>query len=270
MKLKGVEHMQLKDKKDLMYLGLTENQAAVFLTLLETGPLSIAQLARLSGLSRQGAYNIIEQLEHKNLVRDILGSQTKYEARSPNQLLRMIREKQAELENELKQFRDKQEYFENISSRLLHIRAPSSTRPNVALYEDGEGMLFIKKTIEHLANDSTLSLLCHSFTLASAREYCAELSTILAYAVERGIHVVPFCSDGPLPERFFPPAILSRVIRLPKETFSSACDILVTHKNVILVIHADQRFFISIEYPALAKTFLSIGTAMAAALQKTK
>jgi sugar-specific transcriptional regulator TrmB len=72
----------------LEHLDLLEGEAKIYLKLLETGPLSIRELARTTGIKRPTAYMYIDQLAEKGLVVKLVkGSRAQVAANQPEEIL---------------------------------------------------------------------------------------------------------------------------------------------------------------------------------------
>jgi len=89
-------------------LGLTKNQAVVYIALLKTGSVSIKSLVKESGLHRSRVYDALEKLEGLGLVSSVVKDYKRYfQASSPEMLLESLEEKKAMVRSvmpELKKF----------------------------------------------------------------------------------------------------------------------------------------------------------------------
>lgn len=75
--------------------GLTENEAKVYLALLEFGPNQAGLISRKSGLHRRVVYDTTEMLIKKGLIGYIQKNNKKlFQASSPNRILELIKEKE--------------------------------------------------------------------------------------------------------------------------------------------------------------------------------
>lgn len=84
----------------LQGLGLTENQAKVYLTLLEVGRSSAGPLAKLANVPRNKAYTVIDELSAKGLIEVFLEDPIEVEPRPIDQYVHML---SAELASERKE-----------------------------------------------------------------------------------------------------------------------------------------------------------------------
>ncbi len=84
----------------LSSLGLTNNQARIYLALLDLGTASVKQVAKKTGFQRPNLYDVLEELKEKGLATYIQkGKASYYTAVDPEELSNMLKEKQALLES---------------------------------------------------------------------------------------------------------------------------------------------------------------------------
>ena len=96
-----IRHMNVKNdnlRKTLEHFGLTENEAAVYLASLSSGPASVLALSRSSGVKRTTVYSVILALQAKGLlVREVKGWKTLFAAEPPEKLENIIEARKTEL-----------------------------------------------------------------------------------------------------------------------------------------------------------------------------
>lgn len=118
----------------LVALGLSNQEALVYLAALELGFSSISDIAKKAGIKRPTAYYIIEELIKKHLMsRAPKGRRTFYLAESPHKLLDNIREQE-----------------KNLVTALPHFEALQNSAPNkpkIRFYEGKEGIRSIYNKI---------------------------------------------------------------------------------------------------------------------------
>lgn len=87
--------MRQKIVDSLRQLGLTENEAAVYLALVDHSPCFVAPLVQATRKHRQMVYNALETLGERNLVsRSLQNGKYLYELSDPNRLLLMVQEQE--------------------------------------------------------------------------------------------------------------------------------------------------------------------------------
>jgi len=90
----------------LQKLGLSRNEATVYLSLLTMKPSTGFEIARVCGLFRPNVYDALKKLVQKGLVSYSLREKARhYSATDPNQLLNMLPIKESELAHDVAQLR---------------------------------------------------------------------------------------------------------------------------------------------------------------------
>lgn len=128
--------MKKSDEKivrNVAALGLPEKEAQMYVAALELGKGTVSKIARRAGVSRTNAYNLLDSLASKGLVR-VSGKEPKeeYAAESPDALLAYVRTQHEEAEKNLMRAED----FV-LELRSIHKK---SDRPQVRFYEGVEGL----------------------------------------------------------------------------------------------------------------------------------
>ena len=96
MVFKMVNKLDLKQKLNL--LGLTDNQAEIYLLLLKQGLTSLLELSRQSTINRTTIYRVVEDLKTLNLAEEIIDSRgIKVKAVAPENLNLLLTQKETEL-----------------------------------------------------------------------------------------------------------------------------------------------------------------------------
>jgi sugar-specific transcriptional regulator TrmB len=84
--------------EELKLAGLTENEAKVYLALIELGPSLAGRVSRKTGLHRRTVYDVTEMLIQKGLIGYILENNRRlFQASNPERLREIILEKQEAL-----------------------------------------------------------------------------------------------------------------------------------------------------------------------------
>ncbi len=96
-------------KKDLKFtlkeIGLSENEASVYLASLSLGPTSVLQISRVADLRRTTVYSVIEELKKKGLMNiEIAGFKQLYVAEDPKKLKAVLKNREAEFNELLPEF----------------------------------------------------------------------------------------------------------------------------------------------------------------------
>ncbi len=89
-------------EKTLVDLGLSENEALLYLSSLNLGATTVLKLARASGIRRTTVYSLIDSLKQKGLMREnIVGFKKTYESESPEKLVRILDTKKSQLQKDM-------------------------------------------------------------------------------------------------------------------------------------------------------------------------
>jgi len=87
-------------KEYIRKTGLTENEAKVYIALLEFGPNPAGAVSRKSGLHRRVVYDTTEMLIKKGLIGYIQKNNKKlFQASNPNRILELIKEKEESIKD---------------------------------------------------------------------------------------------------------------------------------------------------------------------------
>lgn len=95
---------------ELRKLGLKEKEVAIYLAALELGYSSVQKIAKQAGVSRPTAYEIINELLKKGLMREskrkglTKGEKNLFSAESPDKLLGLLRVQKREIEEKEREF----------------------------------------------------------------------------------------------------------------------------------------------------------------------
>jgi HTH-type transcriptional regulator, sugar sensing transcriptional regulator len=124
----------LEIKEILVKSGFSENESAVFLSLLQLGKGTVSQITRKAGLNRTTGYDILDSLVAKGLA-SVSGKEPKQEylAESPDHLLII-------LENNAREAGKRISEIKKIIPELKSIHNVAG-RPKVRFYEGTQGLI---------------------------------------------------------------------------------------------------------------------------------
>ncbi|MFH1099025.1 MAG: helix-turn-helix domain-containing protein [Candidatus Uhrbacteria bacterium] len=159
----------------LQTLGLTDNQAAVYLAALELGEANMQALARKSGVKRTSIYHFIDELRERGFITETTKRKRKvYGAVDPQQFLEAERVRLDE--------------FRRIMPELLAINNRAAGKPRVAFYEGAEG---IKSVFADMLRDGKEII---AYEDAEQRPATLGEEWVAHYPVERTRRRIPFKS----------------------------------------------------------------------------
>lgn len=88
------------DKEILKEFGLTNNETEVYITLLQTGSISVNSIAEKSGLHRQAVYDALDRLLEKGFVNFVIKNNKKhFQAIHPEKIREYLKEKEEKLKS---------------------------------------------------------------------------------------------------------------------------------------------------------------------------
>ena len=136
--------------ESLREFGFSENEIAIYVTLLKTGESSVHAIAKNAELPRTTTYHLLESLAQKGLVSHIIKEKKKYvQATHPRTLPEILEEKKRRVKEALPQ--------------LIALTGTITEKPSVQLYEGIKGIrtiledvLTTRKTILHYGDITSL------------------------------------------------------------------------------------------------------------------
>lgn len=130
------------EKDILLKIGLTNNEALVYISLLTLGPSLVSSIVDKTKINRTQIYDLLDRLKEKGLISSIIKNRTQiFEAAEPKRILNYIEEKEEKLIEEKK-------IAKEIVLRLEKIK-PKSIQESVKVYEGKQG---IKTVLEDIIN----------------------------------------------------------------------------------------------------------------------
>jgi len=127
--------IQVMFEKYLQEIGLTDKEAAVYLTLLAVDNASVVTIASKTKIKRPTVYVVLETLAKKGLVSEtFVGKKTNYHAEPPERLETFVAGRKLALEEQAKKLRD-------IIPQIKSIQRESGERPVVKYLEGKDGVI---------------------------------------------------------------------------------------------------------------------------------
>lgn len=127
-------------KQELMKIGLSNNEADIYLALLELGPSLVSKIVKKTRINRTHIYDRLEKLITKGLVSYVIKNNRKYfYGAEPNKLISYLEEKEEAIKKE-------KQSIEKILPDLIKIQ-PSRKEESVEVYEGREGIKTILEDI---------------------------------------------------------------------------------------------------------------------------
>ena len=206
------------DFKQIEKLGLTKNEALVYVNLLELGSSTSGDIIRKSGLHGSKVYAALDRLKRKGLANYVIKSGKKsFIATDPRRLLELEYERETLVKQIIPE-------LEQLHRKHRHI-------VKIEIYEDWEG----------LKNIVQVTLGCRHFdVLASEDEIFPGFSEQFSRQIAKRKINVRILAKGNVKEQ------ISNLKILPV-SFISPFSFLVLEKKVAMIVYAERPYAILIE-----------------------
>lgn len=137
----------------LKHIGLSENEAKVYLAMLELGSSPMLEIAAKAGINRPTAYAQIESLKKMGLISmQTKGKKQLYIAEDPEQLEFLI-------DREKKDLEQKQEELKGVLQELKELFNTTGDRPHVRFFEGKDGLERMQDVFIKLQEKEVVSIL---------------------------------------------------------------------------------------------------------------
>ncbi len=133
------------DWKLLENLGLTKNEAKIYLVLVRIGSASVNEIAKKVDVHRVNIYDVLESLQKKGLISSIIKTNKRYfEAASPELLKKKLEEKEKEIQE-----------TKNLLPNLIN-SYNSSKKQEIHIFKGVLGLKTVLKDILNIKPDEIL------------------------------------------------------------------------------------------------------------------
>jgi sugar-specific transcriptional regulator TrmB len=221
-------------------IGLSKNEALIYLATLELGPSSIWEIAKKSGVKRPTCYVILDELIWKGYAsKSSDGKRAIYSVSSPRELHRAID-------------RRHNKYFAAISE-LETIASQSPHKPIIRTYEGAEGVKRVYDLTLELPKGDTIYTFGTSAVEVHYGEFIAEY---IGARVKKGIEskaILPDTSENRL-VGLRDKAELRQTRFLPPDKYPQTTEVNIFGSTIAYIAHSEKNPFASVvENPTLAK-----------------
>ncbi|MDP3792973.1 MAG: helix-turn-helix domain-containing protein [bacterium] len=175
--------------KQLTSLGLSENEAKVYVAMLELGPATVLEISAKAGVNRPTTYVQIEALKKMGLIStQTKGKKQLFMAESPEQLEFVI-------ERERKEIEQKKEELIKLLPGLTNLFNLAGEKPQVRFFEGEEGILkiqgeFLKTKADSIYGisdfDSVMELFPNFTSAYSSKRAQRKIPSKLIYTSTKG------------------------------------------------------------------------------------
>ena len=233
----------------LKNLGLTENEAKVYLAMLELGPAPVADIAQKAGINRPTAYFQIESLKKAGLAstQNRAGKELAL-AESPDQL-------EILMEKETKTLEQKKSELASILPGLKTMFSLGDDKPIVRYFEGRDGVLaaqdiFIKskaKEILSIVNaDAVIDLIPDHPKEYTPRRVKLKIRSKLIYTSKKG----PFLKTDP--------KLYREVKFIEQKLMPFDCEVAIYNDNVVITAYKGKISSLIITHKEISDSFRAI------------
>ena len=135
------------DKSIIKNLGLTDYEVEIFLTLIKSGPLSVYEISKKTGLYRQACYDALNRLQEKGIVSFVLKNGKKiFRAIDPNKISELLDEKKRQ--------------FDSLLPELLKMQILGKDDISVEIFKGKNIIKIALKDIINILKDKGGEVLC--------------------------------------------------------------------------------------------------------------
>ena len=157
--------------------GLDEVESKTYMTLLDNGPLTILELSKKGNLKRTNLYNILNELENKNLVKKDPSSKIRYIPNPPEEINKLFEYKEQLISHAKLNF---EILVDNLNSRYYL----SENKPLITIKEGVNGLKYLYDDVNNTGKDI---LLIRSHFDATRPEVRKMTATQIVAQVKRGV-----------------------------------------------------------------------------------
>ncbi|HBP00362.1 TPA: hypothetical protein DD617_04230 [Candidatus Uhrbacteria bacterium] len=133
--------------RELIHLGLSEKEGAVYLASLELGPAVVQDIAKKANVNRATTYVMIETLAARGLMSTFVkGKNRFFAAESPERLLTIVRLQRRELE-------EKEKEISSVLPKLHAVYNIEGVKPQIRYLEGAEGIVSVMEVFEAMEGE---------------------------------------------------------------------------------------------------------------------
>lgn len=240
--------------KILEEIGLTSNQAAIYLILLEKGPLPAGLLARRSGIKRSLVYVILESLIGKEIVvKDESKKVTRFDVSHPQKLETLVQQKKQEADLAASA-------FASTFHQLQQTFEIKTGQPGVRFYAGADGLKHVYKKLN--ADSPKEIFLIRSTEMESNSEMIELAKEQVQEQVRKRIKVHVISPALPALERIVKKDIDRNTERriIAREVFDTTAQILIWNNCVAITTYREPIMTTLIEHPDISHTMNTLFT----------
>lgn len=234
----------------LKNLGLSDNEAKVYMAMLELGPATVLEISAKAGVNRPTTYVQIESLKKMGLVStQTRGKKQLFIAESPEQLEFVI-------DREKKAIEQKKEELAKLLPELTNLFNVSGDKPQVRFFEGKEGMM---KMQDELIRSKPKEVFDFTSTEGILKIFPDHVKNYAPRRVKIGIRAKVIYTDsrGAILKRH-DEEMLREAKYVPLEKFPFKSDITIYNDNITISALEGKAVGIIITHKELAESFRAL------------
>lgn len=237
--------------EELKKIGLSENEAKIYLALLELGSSTVQKIGEKAGTKRPTAYVQLESLMNQGLVTTFeKGKKTLFRAEDPEYLKKVI-------EKNKKRITEEEHALDAVLPGLEKLFLAAGERPRVRFFEGIEGLRTMQKECLRVDKNSRLEVIYSRDDLLKLLP--ANLEDYTKKRVARNIRSRMIYTSSKGSELKATDKEMLRESRyIPKEKFPLSCDITLYGDTVALAALREKPIGILIESKEIANSLKTV------------
>lgn len=237
----------MANTKKLIELGLTEKEAEVYLTLLQSGDATADQLAKSSKLNRSTTYVQIKALIEYGLVSSFKrGKKTFFAAESPSNLVRIL-----ELKKQKIMLQEAE--ISLLVPELLKLFGSTIDRPVVRVFEGKEGLISMRSNML----DSGTKKIQSAFSFDSMSKIFTD-EELMAFSNKRASKKIESQVMYSKIGNDIPSIAPQQIKRVDENSFPFGADVYIYNDTVSFASTKDQVVGVSITNADIAKSMRAL------------
>src|SRR3989338_1296229 len=236
--------------KQLTSLGLSDNEAKVYMAMLELGSATVLEISAKAGVNRPTTYVQIESLKKMGLVSSqVKGKKQLFIAESPDQLEFVI-------EREIKTIEDKKAELARMMPELSGLFNVSGDKPQVRFFEGKEGLI---KMQDEMLRSKSKEIVSFSSADGILKHFPTHPKDYSPRRVQKGIRsrLIYTSSGGPILKEHDEKMLREAKFVSPEE-FPFKSDIVIYDNNVAISALEGKTVGIIISHRELADSFRAL------------
>lgn len=221
-------------QKLLQDIGLSDKEALIYLTLIETGIVPAFDLSKKTNMPGSTVYLILESLKKKGLASKVISKKTtKFYALEPENLYKYLNNKQSQIINQQKE-------LDQNFSQLTALFQSKQDKPVFKLYKGQEGIQALEQDADQL--DRIVAPIIYAFTPLDVMNNLNLTNSTTSHRVQRKQHLKVIYTHKDGVQNFTNPHLLREARFLSREQFPFDSAIAIAPNHSIRMYSYKNNF----------------------------